>query len=414
MFNLHLTPEQIEFRDTVRSFVKNEISPAVADPKRLEPFAKPLLKECLDKASELGLRTLTLSDELGGVGADTMTSCIIFEELAKGDVDLATVISQTAFTGSLLFNEWAVQAQRDKFLTNFIEDNDFHLGYAGPVLAGSNSWHYHGSVSEEPTISLTATKQGDEWLIDGSVPYASNAPIAKLLIVVAETKAEPSDPSDVGVFLVPSDTAGLKVDLSEASHEGKEIHWHHGCGAKVEFNSCKVPSELLLGGQNKFSIISEAYGKLVILHNAANNLGLGRAAFEGAVEYAKIRHQGGRNIIEHQAIGKKIADMALKLELASTMIYKAAWVVDHPDVVADGSVSDLPHTLIASVYTAEAMHEVTLIAAECFGAMGVMRDMPAQKFVNDGFKFAHSNLNDISSILPIAEKVVNYERPNVA
>ena len=127
MFNLHLTPEQIEFRDTVRSFVKNEISPAVADPKRLEPFAKPLLKECLDKASELGLRTLTLSDELGGVGADTMTSCIIFEELAKGDVDLATVISQTAFTGSLLFNEWAVQAQRDNFLTNFIEDNDFNF-----------------------------------------------------------------------------------------------------------------------------------------------------------------------------------------------------------------------------------------------------------------------------------------------
>ena len=106
--------------------------------------------------------------------------------------------------------------------------------------------------------------------------------------------------------------------------------------------------------------------------------------------------------------------MALKLELASTMIYKAAWVAAHPEVIADGSVSDLPHPIIASVYTAEAMHEVTLIAAECFGAMGVMRDMTAQKYVNDGFIFAHSNLNDIASILPIAEKVVNYERPNVA
>ena len=143
-------------------------------------------------------------------------------------------------------------------------------------------------------------------------------------------------------------------------------------------------------------------------------MGLGRAAFEGAVEYAKIRRQGGRNIIEHQAIGKKIADMALKLELASTMIYKAAWLTDHPEAVADGSVSDLPHPIIASVYTAEAIHEVTLIAAECFGAMGVMRDMTAQKYVNDGFIFAHSNLNDIASILPIAEKVVNYKRPNVA
>ena len=80
MYNLHLTPEQIEFRDTMRNFAANEIKPAAVDPQRLEPLAKPLLRDCLDKASELGLRTLLLSEEAGGVGADMMTACIVFEE----------------------------------------------------------------------------------------------------------------------------------------------------------------------------------------------------------------------------------------------------------------------------------------------------------------------------------------------
>ena len=95
MFNLHLTAEQIEFRDTVRSFAMNEIRPLAIHPERLESFDKPLLRVLLDEASELGLRTLTLSEESGGVGADTMPSCIVFEELAAGDVDIAIMLGQT-------------------------------------------------------------------------------------------------------------------------------------------------------------------------------------------------------------------------------------------------------------------------------------------------------------------------------
>ena len=121
-------------------------------------------------------------------------------------------------------------------------------------------------------------------------------------------------------------------------------------------------------------------------------MGLGRAAFDTAFDYTQIRRQGGRNIIEHQAIGKMIADMAIKLELASTYIYKAAWISDHPEAEDDASVSQLPHHMIASIFTAEAVNEVALIAAECFGAMGVMRDMPIQSYVNDSFIFLHSDI----------------------
>jgi len=147
---------------------------------------------------------------------------------------------------------------------------------------------------------------------------------------------------------------------------------------------------------------------------AAINLGLGRAAYEAAVDYAKIRRQGGRNIIEHQAIGGKLADCAIRLELARNMIWKAAWAFDHPDAVADRSIPGLPLHTVARVYTAEAVNEVTLLAAECFGAMGVMRDMPLQKYVHDGFVFAHAEETDAAAKLGIAEAVAGYERPLAA
>jgi len=231
---------------------------------------------------------------------------------------------------------------------------------------------------------------------------------------MAETGSNGTGADGTIGLLVSRNTPGFTINASKNAVGESDINWRHGCGTGVEFNSCKVPLENQICKHENTLVIGEHYSRQISLQTAAINLGLGRAAFDAAVEYAKIRRQGGRNIVEHQAIGKKIADMAIKLELASTIIWKAAWVADHPEVVADRSVSDLPQHTIASIFTAEAVHEVTLIAAECFGAMGVMRDMPVQKYVNDGFMFLHSDINDITTRLPIAEKVVNYRRSKAA
>jgi alkylation response protein AidB-like acyl-CoA dehydrogenase len=94
MYNLHLSAEQLEFRDTVRDFVKQEIKPVALKPERLEPFERPLLTEILDKASKMGLRTMALSEDNGGAGADNLTSSIVTEELAVGDVDVAAVLAK--------------------------------------------------------------------------------------------------------------------------------------------------------------------------------------------------------------------------------------------------------------------------------------------------------------------------------
>ena len=116
MYNLHLTPEQLEFRDTVRSFVEGDVKPVALHPDRLQPFDKPLLAELLDKASQMGLRTMALSEEAGGAGADCLTSCIVMEELAAGDVDLAVALAQTSALARALFGGLRTAAQSARFL----------------------------------------------------------------------------------------------------------------------------------------------------------------------------------------------------------------------------------------------------------------------------------------------------------
>ncbi|HET9663683.1 MAG TPA: acyl-CoA dehydrogenase family protein [Burkholderiales bacterium] len=418
MYNLHLTAEQLEFRDTVRDFVEREIRPAALHPDRLQPFDKPLLKELLDRASQMGLRTLALPEEAGGAGADTLTTCIVLEELAAGDVDIAMALGQTAVLARELFGAAGKQPAIERLLAGFIEDDAQHLALAS-VAGDAVGWSYHRPAAGDDTAALTAVEQGNEWVLNGTLPYVANAPIAKLIIVRARTGANKGGPQGMSALLVPRDATGITVHeviraIGGSAAGGQPgIRWHHGPGAALSFRDCKVPAGLVVArdGHGLAAGVSPARSDPAF---AAINLGVGRAAYDAAVEYARIRRQGGRNIIEHQAIGGKLAECAMKLELARTMIWKAAWAADHPEAVADRSLSALPLHTIARVYTAEAMNEVALYAAECFGAMGVMRDMPLQKYVHDTMVFLHSEDTDTASKLQIAEAVAGYRRPVAA
>jgi alkylation response protein AidB-like acyl-CoA dehydrogenase len=170
----------------------------------------------------------------------------------------------------------------------------------------------------------------------------------------------------------------------------------------------------LLGKVHQSAFGRDAFSARATVQLAAINLGVGREAFDAAVEYAKIRVQGGRTIVQHQSIGTILADAATRLETARNLVWKAAWVADHPEAVADRSVAELPLHVMARSYTAESMHEVALGAAECFGAMGVMRDMPLQKYVHDTLVLLYAADNDSATRLQISEALAGYERPAAA
>jgi alkylation response protein AidB-like acyl-CoA dehydrogenase len=418
MYSLHLTAEQLEFRDTVRDFVEREIKPAALHPDRLQPFEKPLLTALLDKASQMGLRTIALSEDAGGAGADTLTACIVLEELAAGDVDIAAALGQTALLGRELFGHGMTSGTGQRFLSEFVEHDDYHLALAG-ACNSAVGWSYHRPFSGEAATELTAVRQGGDWVINGTASFVANAPMAKLFAVQARTDKK-AGVHGISSLLVPRAAPGLRVrdtiraigGIAAGGDAG--IRWHHGPAAAVVFKDCRVPLDHLLGQEGQSVLaggIPPTRGDPPL---AAINLGVGRVAYDAAVQYAKLRRQGGRNIIEHQAIGTKLADCAIKLELARTMIWKAAWAADHPEAVADRSIPELPLHTIARIFTAEAVHDVTLYAAECFGAMGVMRDMPLQKYVHDGMVFLHSEETDAASKLQVAEAVASYQRPLAA
>src|SRR5882724_10518305 len=145
MYSLHLSPEQLEIRDTVRDFVADEIKPRAVEPVRLEARQRPLLMDVLDKASQLGLRTLALSEELGGAGADCLTCCIVTEELALGDPDVAAVLGETSMLAHVLFDGAMAGEQRARFLPAFLADDRYHLALAEhePDNDTTLGIHYH-------------------------------------------------------------------------------------------------------------------------------------------------------------------------------------------------------------------------------------------------------------------------------
>ncbi len=416
MFDLTLTPEQLEMRDTLRDFAQREMKAAAIHPDRLQPFEKPVMTNLLQGATQLGIRTLALSEDAGGAGADNLTTCIVLEELAAGEVDVATILGTTAALGRTLFDTLMSAEQKAKYVKAFVDDDNYHLAFAGTTAEAGIGWTYHRDAYDEDLTVPTAVKQGNQsndWVINGRVEAVSNAPLAKLFAVQVRTGAGSKGMKGLSTFLIPRDTAGLKVQDTIKAFGGPNntmTRWHHGTAAAIELKDCKVSAANLLGKEGACPF---ADGKLLARNGvamAAVSLGVGRASYDAAVDYSKMRRQGGRNIMEHQAIGTKIADCTIKLELSRNMVWKAAWALDHPEAIADRSVSELPLHVIARVASAEAVHEVTLLAAECFGAMGVMRDMPLQKYVNDGFIIAHSEDTDGAAKLQIAESVAGFQR----
>ena len=421
MYNLHLTPEQLEFRDTIRDFVKSEVHPVAIHSDRLQPFEKPLLLDLLDETSRMGLRALALSESAGGAGADTMTSAIVLEELAAGDVDLAMVLGLTSQLGAALFDEALSAEQKAKFLPAFLDDRRGHVALAAHDYDAVRGWHYHRDYDEASGGEPVAVKQSNgDWIVDGEYAYVANAPVAALFALQVRTDPKKTGRNGLSTLLVPRDTAGLTIGeppkaTGEVDAEGADVvRWQHGTGARVTLKNCRVPAANLVGGEGQTPLCGEAYSARAAIQTAAINLGVGRAAYEAAVDYAKIRVQGGRPIVQHQSIGTILADCATKLELARSLIWKAAWTLDHPEAVADRSVDQLPLAVMARTYTAEAMEEVALGAAECFGAMGVMRDMPLQKYVHDTMVFLHSADHDSATKLRLAEAVAGFERKQEA
>lgn len=393
MYDLHLTPEQIEFRDTVRAFVEGEIKPVVLKADRLDRGDRNLPLDLLRKASQLGLRTLALPEHLGGVGADALTACIVAEELAVGDPGLAAVLMQTSE-----HCRWLVPAmtetQRARLIPELVDDDDCHLALAEREASSETALglHYHRLDAPAATVATVAVRDGGGWRVNGCKIFVANAPLAKLVAVVARSE------QGVGLILIPRDAPGLTIT------EQEEPRWYHGSYGTVALADCRVPAGHWLA-------LPERRAGRECPWLSALMLGIGRAAYEAALDYARLRVQGGRPIVAHQAIGAKLADVAIRLEVARSAVWRAAWASDHPQAQADRSLPDLPLSTIAHIFTSEAVYRAAKDAGECFGAMGVMRDMPMHKHIHDARVCLYAGDGNTDLRLRLAEEIAKFQRP---
>jgi alkylation response protein AidB-like acyl-CoA dehydrogenase len=358
--------------------------------------------QLLDQASQIGLRTLALSEDHGGAGADHLTCCVVTEELATGDADIAATLSATSWLGHLLFDRAMTDAQRERYLPKFVSDDRFYVALASHEAETDTRLgvNYHRATTDAVVKTVAVKAANGEWIINGVKDYVANAPIAALFAVLVKIPGQSSS----RVLLVPSDSPGLSV-------RGHEKPWLHGCGGDVSFKDCRVPADNLLGDDATALLAGVGAPCEDMPLFQALNLGIGRAAYEAALDYSHLRVQGGRPLIEHQAIGTKLAEIAVKLEVARGAIWRAAWASDHPAAIADRSLPELPLQTIARVFTSEMMVTATKDAAEIFGAMGVMRDMPLQKYVHDARVCLHSGDGNSDAKLRIAEVIAGYRRP---
>src|SRR3569833_1601540 len=235
MYDLHLSPEQLEFRDTVRDFVESEVKPVALKAERLDLGDRSLPIEVLRKASQMGLRTGMLPENWGGVGADALTACSITEEVAVGDCDVAAVLAETSSQALRLFSAMT-EKQRERFGQAFLEDDDYHLALAcrEPGDDSALGINYHRPATGMK-LATKATRDGDHCIINGAKDAIANAPIAKLIAVEAETDR------GTALFLVPRDTPGLTVT------EQPGPRWYHGSCGQLSLRNVRVPAENLLG-----------------------------------------------------------------------------------------------------------------------------------------------------------------------
>ena len=393
MYNLQLTAEQIEIRDTVRDFVTKELKPASIKPARMEALDRSPLWPLIDQASKLGLRSLRLSEDLGGSGADALTAAIVSEELGVGDPDAAAILAETSAVARVLFGKAMSKAQRDKYLPAFMSDDRYHLAHASALPEAEIGINYH-TQTKAPAATITATPSGSEFVLNGSAAAVANAPFAKLIAVEAQVAGA----KGISTFVVLAGTKGLSVkELAPGRFMGS-------MGA-LTLKDCRVPADQLLGKGGEGVMLNGS-----TLASQAINLGIGRAAYEAAVEYAGMRVQGAKRIVEHQPIGSKLAECLIRLEVARNTLWKAAWMSDHPEALADGSIADLPIEQVSHVFIAEQIHRAAKDAAECFGAMGVMRDMPLWKYIADARMCLHAGAGVADTKLVIAEAVAGFRR----
>ena len=375
-----LDEEQRALRAEIREFVAEEVEPLDLydyewedDPHDRVPW------DAVEAAAERGLKDLTVSEEYGGMDASPLTLVMAAEEMAAGEMGIAVIFDQI-WKIARIVDKMADDDVRERFFPEFVDDPR-HL------LAITLTEPDHGSDYitdyEGFQFDTTAEKDGDEWVLNGEKRYISNGADAKTYVVFAQT--DPDVPAQEGTtaFLVPHDADGL-----EATHVWEKISQRLINNATVEYDGVRIPEENVLGEVNRAKQRTAQVLKESNLEAGATTLGTARRAFEDAFDYAHERVQGGRPIVEHQAVAHEFAEMHADLGAARALLWTGARAIE-----AQGDDYWREYGSMGKVFAADRAFDVARRSLEMFGAQGIMFEnpRPMNKYLRDCLSFLHSD-----------------------
>jgi len=352
--NFDLTQEQQLVRDTVREFAESRIAPVAAELDREHRFPYELVAEL----AELGLMGMTVPEEYGGAGADTLSYAVAVEELTRIDSSVAITVAAHHSLGTLPIFYFGTEEQKREWLPQLA---------SGQKLAAFGLTE-PGAGSDAGATRTTAELRDGQWVVNGSKIFITNAgtEITACVTITARTGE-----GEISNLIVPNGTPGYEI-----SAPMEKMGWHASDTRELSFRDCAISQGNLLGprgqGFNQFLEILDG-GRISV---AAMAVGLAQGAYDLAAAYAQEREQFGRPIARFQAVQFRLADMATEIEAARNLVYKAAWVKDQGRPFGREAA-------IAKLYSGEMSNRVVNWALQVHGGYGYMDEFAISRLYRD-------------------------------
>ena len=356
--NFELTEEQNLIRDMVRSFAEAEVAPSARERDEEERFDRALM---YDRLGELGLTGIVFPEEYGGAGADYLSYAIAVEELSR--VCGSTGVTLSAHL-SLCANPiylFGTEAQKQKFLVPLAKGEK--LGAFGLTEPSAGS--------DAGGTKTTATKDGNDWILNGSKIFITNAGEAEIYVVLARSDKSAEKHRGISAYIVEKGTPGFSFGKKEA-----KMGIRSSPTMELVFDNCRIPGENLLGQEGQgFKVAMKTLdgGRIGI---ASQALGIAQGALDAAIAYTKDREQFNKPVASFQGVSFQLADMATQVEAARLLIYNAAYR-------ASAGLSYSQESAMAKLFASETAMRVTTQAVQLHGGYGYTREFPVERMMRD-------------------------------
>ncbi len=359
--DFQLSEEQLMIRQAARDFAVNECLPGVIERDEHQKFPK----EQIEKLAGLGFMGMMVPTEYGGSGMDTISYVLAMEEISKVDASVSVCMSVNNSLVCYGLNQYGNEAQKQKYLTPLAQGKKDGELYIGAFLLSEPE-----AGSDATSQSTTAEDKGDYYLLNGTKNWITNGNSASVYLVIAQTDVAKKH-KGINAFIVDKNTPGVTVGAKEnkLGIRGSDTH-------SILFNDVKVPKENRIGDDGfgfTFAMKTLAGGRI---GNASQALGIASGAYERALAYSKQRKAFGKEIMHHQAIQFKLADMATKIEASRLLCLKAAWEKDNKiDYTLSGSM--------AKVFASETAMWTATEAVQIHGGYGFVKEYHVERMMRD-------------------------------